>query len=314
VSDPIRFEGVERSFGGHPVLCGLDLRVRAGEIYALLGRNGAGKTTALSVLLGFLRPHAGAATLLGIESTRLTPAERLRVGVVHEGAPMYRWMRVADTLAFEAGTRPNFDASYAHAALARLGVPTARRVAWLSRGQRAQLALVCAMAGDPEVLVLDDPAMGLDPVVRREFLDAMIDLLGRDGRAVLFSSHQLADVERLADRVGILHGGRLVCDARVDELQRRVQKRFVRGHLDVGRVRAVVGGVLGVRQRRDGFDLTLLDCDAAREAALRALTTTLGEPVPPTLEELFFDLTSGTELADVPRAGDVVAAGKESTT
>lgn len=301
---PIRFERVERSFDGKPVLRGLDLTVRPGEIYALLGRNGAGKTTALSILLGELRPMSGRSTLLGEDSTDLTPATRLAVGVVHEGAPMYTWMNVRDAVAFEAGTRPNFGVKYANAALERLGISLAKRIGSLSRGQRAQLALVFAMAGDPRVLILDDPAMGLDPVMRREFLEAMIDLLGRDGRAVLFSSHILADVERIADRVGILHGGRLIVDCTLDDLKRRVQKRFARGWFDEAGARARVTGLIRSRPVRDGWELTLLDCDIERELALRAVCQSLSEPAVPTLEDLFLELT--TDNARAASAEEVV--------
>jgi ABC-2 type transport system ATP-binding protein len=292
MNDPIRFEGVHRSFDGKLVLAGLSFTVKRGEIYALLGRNGAGKTTALSILLGFLRPMSGRCTVLGEASESLTPATRLKIGLVNEGAPLYAWMKVSGAVEFEAGTRANFDRKYAEDALRRLGIATSKRIVTLSRGQRAQLALVFAMAGDPEVLVLDDPAMGLDAVMRREFLEAMIDLLGREGRSVLFSSHILPDVERIADRVGILHGGRLIVDATIEDLKRRVQKRFARGASEPGFFAEHVPGLLRVRAVRDGLELTLLDLDPVREAQLRALCPALSEPTTPTLEDLFIEMTT----------------------
>ena len=117
MSDPIRFENVHRSFDGRPVLSGLTFSVRPGEIYALLGRNGAGKSTALGILLGFLRPMSGRTSLLGEPSSELTAETRLRIGLVNEGAPMYAWMRVGSAVEFEAGTRPNFDRKYADDAI-----------------------------------------------------------------------------------------------------------------------------------------------------------------------------------------------------
>jgi ABC-2 type transport system ATP-binding protein len=290
--DPIRFENVHRSFDGVPVLSGLTLSVRPGEIYALLGRNGAGKTTALKILLGFLHPMAGRSFVLGEPSANLRPETRLRIGLVSEGAPMYAWMRVSSAVDFEAGTRPNFDRAYAEAALTRLGIRTSKRIWTLSRGMRAQLALVFAMAGDPETLILDDPAMGLDAVMRREFLDAMIDLLGREGRAVLFSSHILPDVERIADRVGILHGGRLIVDATVDDLKRRVQRRLAVGVADVATIERRIGGVLRSRPTSDGIELTLLDFEGSRETDLRTMCATLSDAQPPSLEDLFIELTT----------------------
>ncbi|MFN0007275.1 MAG: ATP-binding cassette domain-containing protein [Planctomycetota bacterium] len=292
MSDPIRFEGVHRSFDGRSVLAGLSFTVRRGEIYALLGRNGAGKTTALSILLGFLRPMGGRCTVLGEPSESLTPATRLRIGLVNEGAPLYGWMRVGGAVEFEAGSRANFERKYAEDALRRLGISMSKRIMTLSRGQRAQLALVFAMAGDPEVLVLDDPAMGLDAVMRREFLEAMIDLLGREGRSVLFSSHILPDVERIADRVGILHGGRLIVDATIEDLKRRVQKRFARGAGEGVLFAERVPGLLRARSVRDGLELTLLDLDAQREMVLRSLCPGLSEPTTPTLEDLFIEMTT----------------------
>ena len=306
MTDPIRFENVHRSFDGRPVLSGLTFSVREGEIYALLGRNGAGKTTALGILLGFLRPMSGRSSVLGESSESLRAATREKIGLVNEGAPMFSWMSVDEAIRFEAGTRANFDRKYADDALQRLGIARSKRVFVLSRGQRAQLALVFAMAGDPEVLILDDPAMGLDAVMRREFLEAMIDLLGREGRAVLFSSHILPDVERLADRVGILHGGRLIVDATIDDLKRRVQKRRVRDLVDVEALARRVPGVLRTRTVREGTELTLLDLDPVREKALQDLCGGVSSPETPTLEDLFIDLTTdGAAAALRPARGGV---------
>jgi len=283
MSEVIRFENVHRSFDGKPVLAGLSFHVKPGEIYALLGRNGAGKTTALSILLGFLRPMSGRTLVLGEDSTSLSSSARSRIGLVTEGHTMYRWMSVKGALEFEAGTRPNFDRKYAADSIARLGLPLSKRIFNLSRGQRAQLSLVCAMAGDPDVL---------DAVMRREFLEAMIDLLGREGKSVLFSSHILPDVERIADRVGILHGGSLIVDARVDELKTRVQKRFAKGPIDGAELARRVGGVLRWKNVRDGIELTLLDVDPGRESALREMLPLISEPVAMTLEDLFIEITS----------------------
>lgn len=287
MSDPIRFENVHRSFDGREILRGLSFRVRPGEIYALLGRNGTGKTTALSILLGFLRPTGGESWLLGERSTDLSPAVRLRAGLVTEGHPMYRWMSIREAVAFEAGTRANFDRARAENSLARLGLSRDWKIKKLSRGQHAQVALVLALASEPDVLILDDPAMGLDAVMRRDFLDAMIDLLGREGRAVLFSSHILPDVERIADRVGILHEGRLMVDATIDDLKRRVQKRFVREDLP-----EVVPGLIRARPARGGSELLLLDVDDARAVQLAELFPTMSDPSVPTLEDLFIEMTS----------------------
>jgi ABC-2 type transport system ATP-binding protein len=281
MSHPIELHDVRRSFSGKEVLSGLSLAVRAGEIYALLGRNGAGKTTAMRILLGFLEPHGGSSSVLG----------RGRIGLVTEGHKLYGWMRVRDVLDFEQGTRARFDRAYCEHHLRRLAIPFDRRVRHLSRGQRATLALLAAMGARPEVLIMDDPAMGLDAVMRREFLDAMIELLGEEGRAVLFSSHILTDVERIADRVGLLHGGALIVDATLDDLKRRVQRRFARLDRPDPQAFAGLDCVLRARPSRDGADLLLLDVDDEAERALRTRASALSPPAVPTLEELFIDLT-----------------------
>jgi ABC-2 type transport system ATP-binding protein len=287
---PILFEDVHRQFDGRPVLRGLSLQVRPGQVHALLGRNGCGKTTAIRILLGLLAPHRGTARLLGVDSRALRPEDRARVGYVSEGHRLYGGMRVGEVIAFEAGTRPGFRRDDAAGAARRCGLPPGVRVGQLSRGQRAQLALIVAMASEPELLVLDDPALGLDVVMRRELLDVMIELLADRGLSVLFSSHFLDDVERVADRVSLLHEGRLLVDAPLDELKRRVERRLWSPGPDVAEPPRVRGLLRSLR-RRGGFELTLLDADADVLGALAAHGARLGEAHPATLEELFIDLT-----------------------
>ncbi len=304
MTNPIRFRDVHRSFRGKEVLRGLDFAVKPGEIYALLGRNGAGKTTAMRILLGFLQPMGGSSSVLGVDSLALGPEDRARIGLVTEGHKLYGWMKVREVLDFEDGTRSRFNRAYAEHHLRRLELPFDRPVNKLSRGQQATVALLVAMAGEPEVLVMDDPAMGLDPVMRREFLEAMIDLLGQEGKSVLFSSHILTDVERIADRVGILHEGSLIVDATVEDLRRRVQRRFARFDGPSKPAFHDLPGVLRVQLRRGGFDLLLVDVDDADERVLRERATQLSDPAVPTLEDLFVDLTSRTaEVALVEGEG-----------
>jgi ABC-2 type transport system ATP-binding protein len=288
----LEFHQVWRHFGAREVLRGLSFVVKPGEVYALLGRNGEGKTTAIRILLGFLEPHAGEARLLGERCDALPLAVRGRVGYVSEGHRLYAEMRVREAVRFERDTRPGFDASAAAKELARLALDPAARITTLSRGQRAQLALVLACAGAPEVLVFDDPAMGLDVAMRRELLESLIALLAERGTAVLFSTHILPDVERLADRVGILKDGALIVDAPLDVLKRRVEKRQC---VPINGAAPQVDGLLRARRLDGGYELTLLDFDPAREHTLRAGSRQLSEPLAPDLEELFLDLTARKE-------------------
>ena len=285
----IEFANVYRRFRSQAVLEGLTLQVEAGTVYALLGRNGCGKSTAIRTLLGFIEPHHGASRVLGVDSQHLAPAHRQQIGYVTEGHRLYGAAKVKGILAFEAGTRPEFDLQSAQRCVERFGLGLSKRVMRLSRGQRAQLALICAVSARPRVLIMDDPALGLDVVMRREFLDVMIDLLGAHGASVLLSSHVMSDVERIADRIGILHGGRLIVDATLDDLKRRVVRRFWRSKTEQAPPRAAQ--ILKTRATRGGFDLTLLDADDPLEARLRACGE-LGEISRPSLEEVFLDLVS----------------------
>lgn len=306
-SPVVTFDGVQRWFGPQVVLAGLSFRVQPGQVYALLGRNGAGKTTALRILLGFLAPHAGTVTVLGVDSQALSPALRGRIGYVGEDHRLYPTMTVGGAVAFEASTRPGFRRAFVNQALARCGLRDRQLIPKLSRGQRATLSLILAVASNPELLVCDDPALGLDVVMRREFLDALIDLLADTGCSVLFSSHFLTDVERIADRVGILHQGALLVDATLDDIKRRVTRCV---WLPANGASPPSGPhVLRVGARRTGFDLALLDAPPALLAQLRA-TGELSPPGPPTLEELFLDMT-GPDRPGLLREplGELVAAG-----
>ena len=286
----IRFDDVWRSFGNQQVLRGLSFQVSPGGVYALLGRNGSGKTTALRVLLGLCEPDRGSAAVLGHDSQHLPPDLRDRIGYVTEGHVVDGRFGIDEALRFEADTRARFDLALARHTLERLGLPTSKRIGQLSRGQRAQVALAIARGTHPQVLVLDDPAMGLDAVLRREFLEAMIEVSGEDGQAVLFTSHILSDVERVADRVGILSQGSLLVDAAVDDLKRRVQRRFVR--LKTGTTLNEWPGLLHQRENGRGLELLLLDFDALRESELRTHVAELSPPVFPSLEELFLELAN----------------------
>jgi len=284
----IRFDQVHRWFGAQHVLRGLSFEVQPGTVYALLGRNGAGKTTALRILLGFLQPLAGEATVFSRNCSQLAAEHRSRIGYVGEEHRLYPTMNVGGAIAFEAATRPSFRRDFADEAARRCGLRSKQRVPLLSRGQRAQLALVLAVASSPELLICDDPALGLDVVMRREFLDVMIDLLADTGCTVLFSSHFLSDVERVADHIGILHDGSLLVDATLDDLKRRV-RRCVFVPRDGEAAPSVGEHVLRVGARRQGVELTLLDAGEAMLADLRARGE-LSEPTAPSLEDLFLDL------------------------
>lgn len=288
MNDPVvEFTGVQRWFGSEVVLRGLDLRIGRGQVYALLGRNGTGKSTALRILLGFLQPHRGRSAVFGVDSTRLSPRERARIGYVGEEHRLYPTMTVGAAVAFERGTRPGFRADFVARALQRTAIRTSQPIVKLSRGQRATLCLILAVASQPDLLVCDDPALGLDVVMRREFLDALIDLLADTGCTVLFSSHFLTDVERIADHVGFLHDGALVVDAPLAQLRARVVRATWAPR--AGAPLPTGPHVLRVQPRIGGHELLLLDAPVELLAGL-ARDGELSGPVAPGLEDLFVAL------------------------
>lgn len=290
---PIVFDGLTRWFGARCVLDSLSLAVPRGSVFALLGRNGAGKTTALRCLLGLLEPTRGTARLLGHDVRELPPALRARVAYVAEDHRMFPSMRLGALVDLQAASFPAFDAAACRARLAKLGLSERARPKELSRGQRAQASLALSLAARPEVVVLDDPALGLDAVVRREFLESVIELIQEEGRTVLLTSHILGDVERVADHVAILDRGVLRVAAPLDEMRRRIVRvrAFFPG--DAPEPPAHPAVVRAVR-RRNELALTVADAAADVAERCRAMGATLVEDEPLGLEDVFVDLTGGS--------------------
>lgn len=218
MSDAITTEALTMHYRGCEALRGVDLSVAPGSVFALLGENGAGKTTMIRILTGFQKPTSGTAQVGGLDPTREPLEVRRRLGYVAESPAMYDWMRVGEIGWFAASFYPpGFFENYRES-IRRYAVPEDRKLRQLSKGQRAKVALSLAVAHDPELLILDEPTSGLDPMVRRDFLESMIDRAAA-GRTVFLSSHQISEVERVADTIAILHGGKLRLCAPLSELK-----------------------------------------------------------------------------------------------
>ena len=201
--------GLRRSFGNVRAVDGLDLTVRTGEIYGFLGINGAGKTTTIRMLMGIIKPEEGTIELLGQRTRRTTVRQKQSIGYVSQEQTFYPWMTCRELGRFVGGFYPSWDAEEFDRLLSVLELPPERKASQLSGGMRVKLALALALAPRPALLILDEPTSGLDPVARREFLE-IIQRQSRDhGRTTFFSSHLVGEVERVADRVGIIHNGRM---------------------------------------------------------------------------------------------------------
>jgi len=184
------------------------LAIPAGHVVALVGPNGAGKTTLLNLAAGLLRPSAGRISVLGGE-TPGSDAARRRIGFVAQDAPLYGHLRAGEMLNLARNLNLTWDEKRARSRLADLGIPLARKVRQLSGGQRAQLALTIALAKEPDVLILDEPLASLDPLARHDFMGSLMAAVAEDGLSVIFSSHVVAELERIADYLVVLNEGRL---------------------------------------------------------------------------------------------------------
>ena len=220
----IQTEGLTCYYGSRQVVAPLSFSVPRGCIYGFLGRNGAGKSTTIKMLLGLLEPTRGTSRLLGEPSTAIRPETRAKVGYMGEGHFVYGWMTVRECGNFQRAFYPNWNQKIFETAVDYFGLHTDAVAKGLSRGERAGLCLALTLAPEPELLILDDPALGLDPVARRTLLQAMLFVTSDTERTVFFSSHILADVERVADRIAVLDRGVLRVDCAMDTFRERVQQ------------------------------------------------------------------------------------------
>jgi ABC-2 type transport system ATP-binding protein len=217
-------EDVVYRFGPVRALDGLSLAVRHGEVYGFLGRNGAGKTTTLRLLMGILRPHGGSIELLGSRVSRVPASLKRRIGYVSQEPTFYPWMNARQLGAFVGSFYPTWDAAEYQRLLRMLDVPMDRRASELSGGTRSKLGLALSLAPRPDLLLLDEPTAGLDPVARAEFNDQLMILQRERGTTVFFSSHLVGEVEKLADRVGIVQAGRTCFEGSVVHLRDSVRR------------------------------------------------------------------------------------------
>jgi ABC-2 type transport system ATP-binding protein len=263
--DPvIDVQAVYKSFRSTHVLKGVTLQVGRGKTFAFLGRNAAGKTTLIRMMLGLLGRDDGAMRILGLDPQRDALELRQRVGYLAEDQTMYGWMRVEEIVRFVAPFYPTWDHSLAFKYLRDFELPLRTRIKHLSKGQNVRLGLVLALAHRPEIVILDDPALGLDPIMRKQFNRDLITHLQGEGRTVFYSSHLLYEVEPVADEVAILDQGKIVRQADTETLRRDVKQISLRRDALVN----VRGGLRVLDERDDGERVVL-----TVEQAPRAIET-----------------------------------------
>jgi ABC-2 type transport system ATP-binding protein len=225
----IRADNLWKQFGRHNALRGLSLAVPEGSAFALIGANGAGKTTTIKVLMNIIEPSRGSATVLGVDSRKISPRELSQIGYVSENQDMPDRLTVAQYLDYLRPFYPRWDAGLEASILRQLRLPAERKIGDLSHGMRMKMALACALPFRPKLLILDEPFSGLDPLVRDEFMEGLLQQAGE--MTVLISSHELGEIDGVATHVAFLDEGRLLFEESMSDLS----GRFREVHVTVGR-------------------------------------------------------------------------------
>ena len=300
----IRTEGLTKHYKGVHAIEDLDLEVQRGEVFGFLGPNGAGKTTTIRALLHFIFPTRGRASILGLDTVGESVEIRRHVGYMPADYTLYPNLTGAETLRYYANLRGGVDERVVADLAERLEADLARKNADLSSGNRQKVALIAAFMNEPELLILDEPSSGLDPLMQQE-LQAIIREVRADGRTVFLSSHSLSEVERVADRVGILREGRLIVVERVDVLKAKAIRR-----LDLGFEAPVsaddfrsVPGVRSVEVHGHGLSVSYEGpVNALLRAALEHQVVNLNSREAD-LEEIFLAYYRGAANGSAPDAG-----------
>src|SRR5690242_12219315 len=285
----IEINHLVHKYGRTDAVNDLSLRVGAGKCYGFFGRNGAGKTTTIKCLLNLLRPTSGAVRVFGLDPRKAEVAVKSRIAYVPDHVAFYPWMTVRQTLDYFAAFRARWNRATESALLERFRLDPRQNTTNMSKGQRTQLALITAICAEPELLVLDEPTAGLDPIVRREFIEAVIGAYqeGDPGRRTVFvSTHLIAEFEGLIDEFTIIEDGRAVLSSDADRARDRYQKvyaRFaapLRGTLDLGAARVL---------KQNGREIEVL-AEGDAERVVERLKTRSAEMIKTeslTLEEIF---------------------------
>jgi ABC-2 type transport system ATP-binding protein len=284
--------GLEKQYKGLPALGGLDLAVPAGSIYGLLGRNGAGKTTAMKILMGMVHSSGGSARVFGLaaEQPASSAAIRRRTGFVDDERDLYDFMSVAQLIAFTAGFFPKWRTEMASRYVRDFDLPESRRVRALSRGARTKLALLLAFCRSPELLILDEATSGLDPVAAEEVLQILVRHAASEGATVFFSSHQIVEIEQIADHVAIIDRGRTILHGELDDIKEAHRRIEIVFEGDAPDLHFRSPGV--VRVARKGRSLSVLAVSGVGQIIeeARGQGSIAADVRPVTLKEIFLDI------------------------
>lgn len=277
---------LDKVIEGRPILKALDFEVGAGQVIGLLGKNGAGKSTLIDTLLGFALPTGGGTTVFGEPSARLSAATKDRIGYVPQQDELMGVMTGSQLLSLVASFHERWDRELIARLTVAWSVPMDRRIGVLSGGERQKLATLAALGHRPDLLVMDEPASGLDPVARRQFMQAVLEVAADPGRTVFYSSHIVSDIERVASHVWILREGEIAWRGGLDELKESVVRLQFRAQHDLPAVMDVPGQLAASVAGRTAT-VTVGDWQPASRAGLERQFDCAIEVEPMGLEDIF---------------------------
>lgn len=282
----VEVQRLTRQFDRKVALNDLSLVVPRGGVFGLIGGNGAGKTTLIRHLLGMLKAQTGTVRMFGLDPVENPVGVLGRIGYLSEDRDLPNWMRIHELIRYTQAFYPNWDPKYAEELRVAFDLDPKAKVKSLSRGQRARAGLLVALAHRPDLLVLDEPSSGLDPVVRRDILGAIIRTIADEGRTVFFSSHLLDEVERVADRVAIIHQGRIILTASMDEIKDSHRRMTLRFQQAMSQAPALVG-TLACEGRGTEWTYVCSGESAQLRRAAEAIGATVMDDSSLTLDEIF---------------------------
>jgi len=285
-ANAVEIQGLTRKFKDKLALDNVSLRISRGRVFGLAGENGAGKTTLIKHILGLLKAERGTVRVFGLDPVA-RPAEVLKqIGFLSENRDLPAWMRVDELLRYTGAFYPTWDTTLAEQLRERFCLDPSARVKTLSRGESAKAGLLLALAFRPDLLLLDEPSSGLDPIVRRDILEAIIRTVADEGRTVIFSTHLLDEVERVADEIAMMFHGKIVLSGPLDEVKENHYRMVLRFETPLA-VEPKIPGALSIRG--SGQEWTLI-CNGGRQQTIEAATRLGGRVVAeetPSLDEVF---------------------------
>jgi ABC-2 type transport system ATP-binding protein len=289
---------IHKRFGGRKVLEDVSFSIAKGAVLGLVGRNGAGKTTLMRILVGLLMPQSGCAIVLDEPALQLTDSAKTRLGYVPQQPAALNWMTVESMLQFVGSFYPRWDSEYMWNSLMRWNIWPSQRLAKLSPGERQRVALIRVLATCPELLILDEPASALDPVARRDFLREIALRAGESGMTVLFSTHIVSDLERVASHVCFLHEGKLLLDATMDDLKETHARLSVSREAAATLSQRLPGEIARRRRPDGGMSIVLTRKDLAPWPTAALISGGTLEAM--NLEDLFIEITDRPSAARFP--------------